>query len=316
MKLASIDIGTNSVLLLIAELDKRRLTPIRSEVYITRLGQGVDKTQRLHPEAVERTVAILSDYAEICSQHDLSHIIVAGTSALRDAANGEAFLRRVKDSLGWDIRILTGEDEASLTFTATQYEFNHLEEHYLVLDIGGGSTEFMYGDNHACRFFKSLNIGSVRFTEQYFTQDPPARDILQQVRKRIRHEMSSHLQSLSFDVKDTVLIGVAGTVTTLLAVEKQMAQYDPAQIHRQPLMRSQVEHLLEEFLSRTLEERKQLPGLQPGRADVIIAGTLILLETMQVFGFDKLLVSDRGTRYGLLYEYMQSGDIPEHQPEC
>ncbi len=305
MKLASIDIGTNSVLLLIAELSHHQLAPIRNEVNITRLGRGVDKTRRLHPEAMERTMDILDEYADICAQHDIAHIIVAGTSALRDSTNGATFLQQVKESLGWDIRILTGEDEALLTFTATQYEFSYLEENYLVLDIGGGSTEFIHGDADECRFCTSLDIGSVRFTEQYFRHDPPTRPELQQAGERIHREISTQLHGLSFDIESTVLIGVAGTVTTLLAVEKHMDQYIPERIHRQPLTLSQVKHLLNLFSSRTLEERKGLPGLQPGRADVIIAGTLILLETMHYFGFDELLVSDRGTRYGLLYEYIR-----------
>ncbi|HKJ68596.1 MAG TPA: Ppx/GppA family phosphatase, partial [bacterium] len=198
------------------------------------------------------------------------------------------------------------DDEARITYTATRHEFDDLPDHYLVMDIGGGSTEFIYGNGLESSFAVSVNIGSVRLTEQFISGDPPDPPDLERIRNQIRSRLKEDLGSLCLSPDHTTLIGVAGTVTTLLAVEKQMEEYIPEHIHRQPMTFAQVEWVLALFASLPYEQRKELPGLQPQRADVIIAGTLILLETMDYFGFSRLLVSDRGVRYGLIYEYLES----------
>lgn len=306
MNLAAIDIGTNSTLLLIADTSGDRPEPQVNRVEITRLGQGVDKSGRLHPDAMDRTFTVLADYARICREHHADPVLLGGTSALRDAENGGDFLDRVRDELGWEIRILTGDDEARITYTATRHEFDYLADNYLVMDIGGGSTEFIYGDKKAYSFAVSVNIGSVRLTEQFISQDPPSGSELEQIHGHIHSQLEKELGHLNIDPARTTLIGVAGTVTTLLAVGKQMEEYIPEQIHRQPMSFDQVKNLLSLFTSMPYEQRKELAGLQPRRADVIIAGTAILLETMDYFGFPRLLVSDRGVRYGLIYEYLES----------
>jgi len=306
MPLAAIDIGTNSTLLLIARQEGGRLEPVANRVEITRLGQGVDKTGRLHPEAMDRTFSVLAEYAEICRKYQAEPVLIGGTSALRDAANGQDFLDRVRNELDWEIRILTGDDEARITYTATRHEFGDLAGRFLVMDIGGGSTEFIYGNKKEASFAVSVNIGSVRLTEQFIAGDPPADSDLGQIREHVRAQLEKEMGRPDITPDDTTLIGVAGTVTTLLAVEKEMDEYVPEQIHRQPLTFRQVENLLARFASLPYDRRKDLPGLHPRRADVIIAGTAILLETMDVFGFPRLLVSDRGVRYGLLYDYLES----------
>lgn len=303
---ASIDIGTNSTLLLVAEYRDGRFHPIRNEVEITRLGQDVGKTGRLHPDAMERTFDTLKRYRTICDEVGANETIIGGTSAMRDAANGEEFINRVKNELDWDIRLLTGDDEAQLTFLATQQEFSDVSGDLLVVDIGGGSTEFIFGNTNEFRFARSLDIGTVRFTESMIKNDPPGETELQSASKAIRVQLATELSDLQISAEETTLIGVAGTVTTLLAVEKEMATYIPEDIHKQPLTIDEIEDLLVLFCSMSLEERKQIPGLQPKRADVIIMGALIQLEIMRHFGFDELLVNDRGVRYGLLYELMET----------
>lgn len=309
MILASIDIGTNSTLLLIARYDNSGLTPVRNEVEITRLGQGVGKTGRLNPEAVERTFQTLEKYRQIIDRYEVQSVIIGGTSAMRDAQNGAEFIDRVKSELGWDIRILTGNDEAKLTFLATQKEFSDLDNELLVVDIGGGSTEFIAGNRTDLQFMKSLDVGTVRFTEQYIENDPPNSDEIRKAREAIRHHLKSDLQELQIESENSALIGVAGTVTTLLAVEKEMSEYIPEEIHRQPITRKQIDDLLKKFCSIPFEERQHLPGLQPKRADVIIMGTIILQEIMDQFGYDRLLINDRGVRYGLIYKYLEKRGI-------
>jgi len=301
---ASIDIGTNSTLLLVAEYQDGHFHPVRNEVEITRLGQEVGNTERLHNDAMERTIATLRKYRQICNNLGVEDVIIGGTSAMRDAENGPAFIRQVQNELGWNVRILTGDDEARLTFLATRYEFSDISGDYLVLDIGGGSTEFICGNRDGYQIAKSLDVGTVRFTEQYIANDPPASAELEAARRVVRRLFSSELNGMPVVSDRTTLIGVAGTVTTLLAVEKEMNTYIPEQIHKQPLSRRQIDNLLNLFCSVPLEQRKQLPGLQPQRADVIIMGTVILQEVMRNYGFDRLIVSDRGVRYGLLYDHI------------
>jgi len=309
VKLASIDIGTNSTLLLVAEYDGTEFHPIENRTEITRLGQAVEKTRQLAPEAAERTFKVLSQYKDICDQHKVAHVSIGGTSALRDAANGQDFLDRVHDELGWDIQILTGNLEAELTYLSTQNEFQEINSDYLVTDIGGGSTEFIHGDKKQMHFMKSIDVGTVRFTEKFIQHDPPTDQEIENIRKAVREDFQSNLDHLQIFPDNTIFIGVAGTVTTLQAVEKEMTEYDESMIHKSQLSLSQVEGLLDKFCSIPLEKRKNLPGLQPQRADVIIAGNIIVQEIMRHFGFDSMYISDRGVRYGLMYDYIRKSSV-------
>ena len=304
-KIAAIDIGTNSTLLVIVRVEGSHLVPVRNETEITRLGQDVGSAGRLRPEAVERTLSVLGRYHQISRQYGVGHVIIGGTSALRDAANGDEFIRQVSEKFSWKVRILGGKDEAALTFLATRHEFYDQSANFFVVDIGGGSTEFMYGTHQDIKLLTSLDIGTVRYTERYIRNDPPGKSEIAAARKEIVSEIERELTGFPEEFIDTTLIGVAGTVTTLLAVQKEMTTYDPRQIHREPLTKAQIDDLLTLFCSMPLEKRKELPGLQPKRADVIIMGTAILQEIMNYYGFRKLLVSDRGVRYGLIYDYLE-----------
>lgn len=305
MNIATIDIGTNSTLLLIAEYDGHTLSPVCNRVEITRLGQGVGKTGKFHPEAVERTFETLKEYKQLCNEYHVTEVLIGGTSAMRDAGNGPDFIARVQEELHWDIQILSGDDEARLTFLATRHEFSELGGDLLVIDIGGGSTEFIAGNTDKLRFMKSLDVGTVRFTEKFIENDPPSKDEIAIARKKIQEHLSRELQDPKIKSDQSTLVGVAGTVTTLLAVQKQMKEYKPEKIHKQPLTFEQINQLCDLFCSISYDERKELPGLQPKRADVIIMGTVILQEIMKHFNFTTLLVNDRGVRYGLLYEWLE-----------
>jgi len=271
---------------------------------ITRLGQSVDQEKRLHPDAIQRTFSALQKYQKLIQKHDVHTVLVGGTSAMRDASNGSEFIRKIKKEFGWQIHILTGDDEARLVYAATREEFREIDSEFLIVDIGGGSTEFILGNSQKYQFAKSLNIGTVRFTEKFIRNDPPLDNELQAARDEISSQLIGSLDNLSFQSDATTLIGVSGTVTTLLAVEEKLKEYQPEKIHKQPLTRSQIDSLVKQFCSMPIEQRQHLPGLEPKRADVIIMGTIILQEVMQHFKFEKLLVSDRGVRYGLLYEYL------------
>lgn len=305
VNLASIDIGTNSTLLLVAKYDGADLYPKENLAEITRLGQAVERTRQLAPEAAERTFKVLSQYKHICDQHKVAHVSIGGTSALRDAENGQRFLDRVHEELGWDIKILTGNLEAELTYLSTRNEFQDIDSDYLVTDIGGGSTEFIYGKKDQIHFLKSIDFGTVRFTEKFIRHDPPTDHEIESIRKAVQESLHSNLDQLKFSMDNMIFIGVAGTVTTLQAVEKEMTEYDESMIHKSKLSQSQVEGLLNKFCSVNLEKRKKLPGLQPQRADVIIAGNVIVQEIMKHFGFNSMYISDRGVRYGLMYDFIR-----------
>ncbi len=304
VNLASIDIGTNSTLLLIASYGGNKIQPLENYAEITRLGQHVNETGRLSDEAMKRTFKVLKKYKEHCDTYHVQNVSIGGTSAMREAANGADFINKVHQELNWDIRILTGETEAELTFLSTQLEFPEYDSNFLVVDIGGGSTEFIYGDKQQIHFMKSIDFGTVRYTEKFIRSDPPENREIQQMRNEVGDKLQNELHQLDFDAENTILIGVAGTITTLLAVEKELREYKPEEVHKAELSRDQINHLLDKFCSVPHNEREKFPGLNPKRADIIIAGNIIIQEMMHHFEFDSLLVSDRGVRYGLMYEYI------------
>lgn len=298
-KLASIDVGTNSVLLLIAEVDSQgNITPLHNEAQITRLGEGFGKGKTLKPEAMERTFEVLKKYVDLARDYKVSEIRAVGTSALRDAENREVFLSRVKNELDLSIEVISGEKEAWLTYKACVLAFPKLTGKTLMLDIGGGSTEFIFGDRERLEQMVSLNIGSVRATEMFLPSDPICEEEFQNLynylQDKIRSILHPYKKNLSY------LIGVAGTVTTLAAMDLEMTHYDPHIIHGFRLTRERLERLLDKMKKMPLVDRKKLPGLDPGRADVIVAGGMILKVVLEETGLKEVIVSDWGIRHGLL----------------
>ncbi len=296
-KIAAIDIGTNTALLLVAEVSKHNeIIPLTQEERIIRLGQGVDRNRNLNEEAIARSLAAIRGQTKIADGLGAEQVLISGTSAVRDAANREALLNAIEDEFGITMQVLSGEEEAKLTYFGALSNKN-LQGDILVVDIGGGSTEFIVGTQQKIRSATSLNIGSVRLTERFVENDPITDTECNSIRRTVKEQLTS---LKSFDAGQ--LLGIAGTITTLAAMHQQMEIYDSSKIENYLLTFSQVEEIVSDLKMKTFSERKQIPGLRPERADVILAGGLILLEVMQHFKSKETLVSDRGVRFGLILQ--------------
>ncbi len=301
---AAIDIGTNSVLLVIAARGPAGPVPLVERATITRLGEGVDRTRRLSDAAVERNLNCLRAYAEELGRHGSPRLDVVGTSALRDAEGAEHFLDEAERILGVRPRVIAGDEEAALTFRGALSGLG-LRGRLLVFDVGGGSTELIVGDagDAAPQSRVSLDIGSVRLFERHVRSDPPSAAELAAIERDITGALAgaAPLQDLKTDGSAPfTLVGVAGTVTTLKSLELGMERYDAARVHGAPLSLDVVDDLCVKLSQLSLAERTRLPGLEPKRADVIVAGALIVRELLRRSGSTALVVSDRGVRFGLL----------------
>lgn len=298
-RFASIDIGTNSVLLLVAERGTDgRFTAVLERAEITRLGRGVDKSRTLAPEAMEDTLKVLEAYAAQARALDAEGIAATATSAARDASNGGDFLRAVAERTGIKVEIIAGDEEARLSFASAQADFGGAAP-LIVLDIGGGSTEFIYGDAAGgVGFRRSFDVGSVRLTERWITADPPsAAD-----RAKITAYLDEAFALLPAPPPGARLVGVAGTVTTICAVARAIDPYDAERVHGAQLTAQEITATLDRLCAMPLAERRALPGLQPKRADVIPAGAMILDAAARRMGAQEVWVSDRGLRWGLLVD--------------
>ncbi|MEZ4372822.1 MAG: Ppx/GppA phosphatase family protein [Polyangiaceae bacterium] len=299
---AAIDIGTNSVLLAIAERAGNQLVPVLERATITRLGQGVDKTRTLAPEAVERNLACLTEYAALLREFGSPRLRVVGTSAMRDAAGGEEFRKRAAALLGVTPEVISGDEEARLTYRGALSGLPLRAEPVVVFDIGGGSTEIIQAAAGVINDAISLNIGSVRLTERHLPSDPPTGEEL----SKLDADVARELAQVAPPTVGAQLIGVAGTLTTLCAVQQRLATYDSSRVHGATLSLEQVSVLCEMLASLPVEERRKLPGLEPKRADVIAAGARIARGVMQWAQASELTVSDRGVRWGILEALLEA----------
>ncbi len=296
--LAAIDVGTNSVLLTVAAREGEALRPLVERAEITRLGRGVDQTRRLADEGIEATLRVLGAYAEEAAALGVgepSEIACVATSAARDAENGPAFLKLVREQCGLSPRIIDGEREAELTFVAARRDFGASGGPLAIMDIGGGSTEIAANLDLPARFTTSLPVGSVRLFER-----------LGQDRARIHREVDRALVGVPRLEAGTPVVGVAGTWTTLATLALELPHYDAERVHGHRLSLDALEELTDRLWKLSLPERLLLPGLQPGRADVIPVGALIAVRGLQALGASEAIVSDRGVRWGLLYEQLAS----------
>jgi exopolyphosphatase/guanosine-5'-triphosphate,3'-diphosphate pyrophosphatase len=298
-RVAAIDIGTNTALLVIAERDADGgVRPVVERATITRLGEGVDRTRQLLDTATERTLACLRTYADLIREAGAERVAAVGTSALRDASGGQAFLARAEQILGVRPRVVAGDEEAELTFRGALSGLKVAGE-VVVFDIGGGSTEIVVGHTGPparLTWTVSLDVGSVRLFERRVKSDPPSAEELAAAQADVREALAA----LAPAPKGATLVGVAGTVTTLAAIEKRMAVYEPATIHGSTLRKAAVEAELARLGRMRLEERRATPGLEPGRADVIVVGAVLVLEVLAWARADVLIASDRGVRWGLV----------------
>jgi exopolyphosphatase/guanosine-5'-triphosphate,3'-diphosphate pyrophosphatase len=296
---AAIDVGTNTVLLLVAERRGGAFVPLLERAEITRLGRGVDASGRLDPAAIRDTVAVLADYARAARALGARVVACAATSAARDAENGAEFFGAARASAGLDPEVIAGDEEARLVWTSAWRDFGRHGEPLAVLDVGGGSTELSFGDGPAPRGRASLQVGAVRLTERHLRGDPPSADEVARLRAAAREAVRPFA---AMDVRGGRLVAVAGTVTTLAAVAQALPAYDAEKVHGSTLALAEIERLAGTLAALSVQERAALPGMEPKRADVILAGAMVLAEAMRAAGFDRLTVSDRGVRWGLLYE--------------
>lgn len=297
-RFATIDIGTNSVLLLVAERSQQGpFIAVKERAEVTRLGRNVDATHKLSEQGMAETLATLERFADEARALGAEQIAVSATSAARDASNGALFLEQARTRANVTVEIISGELEAELSFAAVRADFASGSTPLLVIDIGGGSTEFIYGaPDGTVAFRRSFDVGSVRLTERFIRTDPPQPE----ERAAIEAHLHALFENLPQRPAGAVLVGVAGTVTTLLAVDNAIDPYDAAKIHGATLTLEALEQVTNRLLGLPLAERQKLPGLQPKRADVICAGALILLAALRGLKLDRCTVSDRGLRWGLL----------------
>jgi exopolyphosphatase/guanosine-5'-triphosphate,3'-diphosphate pyrophosphatase len=301
---AVVDIGSNSTRLLIAELDEGRVTgELDRRTTVTRLGAGVDADGRLSDDGMQRVFAVLDEYHDAIERLDVDAGVAVMTSAVRDSTNGEQFAAEVQRRYGLEAHVLTGDQEATLTYLGATSERDPADTTpTLVLDIGGGSTEMVIGTGHEASFHVSTQAGVVRQTERHLHTDPPTDSEQRAMSQDVREILVAAVPS---DKRRAVQhgIGVAGTATQLAAIAQELEPYDAARVHGFELTGDEVRRLLARLARLPLEERREVTGLDPARAPTIVAGALILVEVLELFGLDRIEVSEhdilRGAALGL-----------------
>jgi len=305
-RFAFIDIGTNTILCLIAEIKNDGSFDVFDDLAeITRLGQGVHQTGRISPEGEERSLKVLQRYLERCKRLNVEKIIAVGTSALRDARNSAEVRARFEVQLGLDVRVISGDEEAEYAFLAVQQGLPLNRRELLVVDVGGGSTEFVRGNAAGVVEAISIGVGSVRLTEQFLRSDPVQTEECEKMAIAIEKELTRLPNQWLKDDSILTLVGIAGTFTTLSAVEKKLVCYTHGEVHGSRLTLSEVRRQVALFQGKTIMERKAIPGLEPKRADVILAGACLIERIMTLFHSERVIVSDHGVRYGLLHECLK-----------
>jgi exopolyphosphatase/guanosine-5'-triphosphate,3'-diphosphate pyrophosphatase len=298
-KYAAIDIGSNSVLMVVAESNGHgHLEELADEGEISRLGEGLQATGFLKPEAMERTIRVLSRFVQVAEDYNVDAIAAVGTMCLREAKNADVFLQTAKLECGLTVEVISGEEEARLAYLAAKHGLNIRDGRFVIFDIGGGSTEFIFGKGEQITRRFSLNLGAIGLTEKYLTSDPVTKEQL----ARLLEVVAASLDDIVLEGKVAALFGMGGTLTTLGAVMHVLVIYQPEVIHGTVLRFSEVERQMELYRSRTVEQRKGIIGLQSGRADIILAGVGIVYCLMKKLGVDSAIISDRGVRHGLLLD--------------
>jgi exopolyphosphatase/guanosine-5'-triphosphate,3'-diphosphate pyrophosphatase len=295
-RVAVLDIGSNSTRLLVADVDGGRVAEVERQSRVTRLGRGVDLAGQLSAEAIEAACTAIADYMEICRDLGAERIESIATSAVRDAANGEAFVAELRERFAFSARVLDGEEEARLTYTGATAEQPPAVP-TLVIDIGGGSTELVVGTGSDVSFHTSLQAGVVRHTERHVAADPPTAPELEALAADVRGLLE---EATSGQPGSTIEAGiaVAGTPTSLASIELGLEPYDPKQVHGHTLTLPTIQHLLSRLASAPLSKRREIPGLHPDRAQNIVAGVVILVETMRAFDLERVSVSEHDILYG------------------
>ena len=298
MKYTAIDIGTNTLLMVVAEVNQdSSFTVLEDEHSVARLGEGVDKTGIINENAIGRATTILDKYKQICNRHSVDLIKINGTSALRDAQNSSEVRERLGKIIGAEIEAIHGEVEAGLSFSGTVEDNGNS----LVIDIGGGSTEYIYGKGSEIKSKQSLQMGAVRITERFFNNLPPKKEELTKGYTFIEES----IKKIDIPEEDFKLYAVAGTPTTIAQVALKMPEFNFEKIHGYELNLEEIDDVLNDFNKKTLDELKTTIGVNPLRADIIGAGTMILKKSLEYFGKSSCIVSAKGLRYGILKKMIE-----------
>lgn len=300
VRVAVIDIGTNSTRLLIADVAGRVVAEIERRSVVTRLGQGVDRSKRLDREAIERVYSVLDSFCRAIAERSVEHTVALATSAVREAANGAEFQAELERRFGLRAEVISGEREALLTYTGATQTNGSLQagkEPLVVIDIGGGSTELVVGSAREVEFFVSTPIGAVRQSERHLKNDPPSDDELAALTNEVRSVIEAdvpteHRQSVQ------QAIAVAGTATSLAAVDQSLEPYDPDAVHGHQLSLASCRGMLRRLAAVPLKRRRSIRGLHPDRAATIVAGAVVLIQTLEAFALESVTVSEHDLLYG------------------
>jgi exopolyphosphatase/guanosine-5'-triphosphate,3'-diphosphate pyrophosphatase len=298
-RVAAVDLGTNSTRLLVADVEGGRLEEVARRLTITALGEGVDGRRRLLPVPIARVRNCLADYRREIEGAGAVRTLAIATSAVRDAENGEAFLGEIEWSYGFTTRLLDGAEEAAMTYRGVTAE-RRVRKDTLVVDIGGGSTELVLGSDGEPAASASIDVGCVRVTERFLASDPPTAPELAAA--------AGYIRSLLPPFHAVHAVGVAGTVTTLATLDLDLAEYDPQRTHGHVVARVSVERELTRLAAIALPERVQVPGIEPGRAPVIVAGLIVLREILDAYQLDAIEVSERDLLHGAA---LAAAELPE-----
>ena len=299
MRVAAIDCGTNSIRLLIADIDGNNFREVVRDMEIVRLGQGVDETGQFHPDAITRTLAAVDKFAAEIAKRGVEKIRFCATSATRDATNRHLFVDGVRERLGIELEVITGDEEAALSFAGAIKDLDPSNGPFLVVDIGGGSTEFVFGTS-TVEAARSVNIGCVRMTERHFASDPATTQQIESARSDIQAAIAQAAAVVPITTAKT-LVAVAGTATTVAAAALVLPEYDRYAIHLSRISAQQTHDAAAMFATSTREQRLALGYMHPGRVDVIAAGSLVLSEIMKATGASEFVASESDILDGMAF---------------
>jgi exopolyphosphatase / guanosine-5'-triphosphate,3'-diphosphate pyrophosphatase len=297
MDTASIDIGTNAVLLLLMNKNDGGLVEVLDKSTITRLGEGLLQRRHLSRQAMERTARVLVEYRDIIDSHSAKVVGCFGTSALREAENRDEFIDMARAWAGFDVRVFSEYEEAYYTYLSVKLDRSIRGQGLVIIDIGGGSTEVTRGTGERFIDYVSLPIGTVKLTELFIEHDPPLKEELDRLTGFVRDKMPRGLGN-----GDPTVVGMAGTVTTLAAMILELNEFDKGMIHGLPVSVSTLDHWVERLSAMTLAERRTIPGMEPGREDVLLQGIILMREILEALKASQFVVSTYGARYGVIYE--------------
>ncbi|SKC91143.1 Ppx/GppA phosphatase family protein [Maledivibacter halophilus] len=305
-KYCVIDIGTNSIRMLIAKIERGNIVHIEKSLETTRIGEGVNKTKVLSEAAIARSINVLREFKNEAVKQGIDKINIIATSAVRDAVNRNEFIRNVKNELKLDVEIISGEREAQLGFCGVinGIEINNRENNLLVIDIGGGSTEFVLGNGQGIKYSRSLNVGAVRMTDKHITNDPPTDTEIYSLTEDIRNIINKVINIIKKN-KPVQVIGIGGTVTTLTAIALELENYDRKKVHNYQLQIREIEEMIYRFENLNNDERKKIIGLQPKRADIILAGSKILYEILNSLDVKIITISEFDNLEGYIFDHLE-----------